>query len=68
MVKLKCKYCGGEAIIEGKCVNAKVRCLSCGIERPAKEYLDEIEKWKELLLEEFACLFNQSSDSQNKND
>ncbi|WP_022853524.1 hypothetical protein [Thermodesulfatator atlanticus] len=28
-----------------------MRCLACGIERPAKEYADEIEAFKERLCE-----------------
>jgi len=52
---LKCKYCGGKAIIKGKWVNAVVECLDCGIVRPAKEYEEEIEKLKDKWIEAFSC-------------
>ena len=54
---LICKYCGGKAVIEGTWANAKVRCLTCGIERPAKEYQEEIEKLKENLILSLSCNF-----------
>jgi len=53
---LECKYCGGKAIIEGTWAKARVRCLTCGIERPASEYEEEIEKLKE----KWICELNES--------
>jgi len=52
---LVCKYCGGKAIIEGTWAKAKVRCLTCGIERPVNEYREEIENLKERWIEQFCC-------------
>jgi len=56
---LKCKFCGGKAVIEGSWAKAKVRCLDCGIERPASEYEDEIEKLKEKWI---ACFLDQKEE------
>jgi len=52
---LLCKYCGGKSVLEGTWAKGKVRCLTCGIERPAKEYEEEIEKLKEAWISGLGC-------------
>ena len=45
-----CLACGGEAVISGRCANARVTCKECGFETAADLYIDQIEKAKDEMI------------------